>query len=181
VQGVPPHGTNPDGNGHLELLDPFNEHVSGETVGGPAEVAEPVQLASTGSYVLLPSEKGWVPALDLSDGNDFPLPLSSLPNPPRSPLSSPAPTVSNQQVVGTVGPNREALLGGTPVVVGTVVADVTLPRADSAGGGTPGGKVGDRVLLMLALASLGLGLILWAASYMRKERKGSGKRQEGRE
>jgi hypothetical protein len=174
AQGIPPYGTNPAGGGQIELLDPFNEHVSGlagENLSGvPAEPVAPVQLSSTSSYVLLASSSGWQPTLDLAEGDDPPLPLSSLP----VPTAAPALALSTQTVIERAGPGGDALLSGTPVVVSTVAPvgkGVTLPRDDSANSGASRSKMWDRVLLVFGAAILGIGLIVWAASYVRGSRE----------
>lgn len=181
VQGVPPYGTNPDGNGHLELLDAFNEHVGDDASGEPDEPgasAEPVipmlplQISSTSSYVLLPSERGWVPALDLAEGSAPSMPLPSFPELPKLPTPSPVGTLSTQEVVETAGPSRDTILRGTPVVVGTVAIVGTLADGAALPGGSThagvrGGRIGDRVLFLLGAALLGFGLLWWAASHTR--------------
>lgn len=213
VQGTPPYGTNPPGGGHLELLDPYNEHVSGLVSGDvpgapvePAEAMEAKQLASasasagagTSNYVLVPSYTGWVPALDLASGSDPPQPLSSLPLLPVSrPLSlavsTPAPAQSARKGLETAGPRGDALLWGTPVVVGTVapVADgVEFPQGGSTGArpvGALGGRIVERVLLLFGVAIVGAGLLLLAATHAgrgnegRRSRRGRRNRRERRD
>ena len=173
AQGVPPYGTNPLGGGHIEMLDAFNEHV-GKEPGAPAEPVWPLQLASTSSHVLLPTANGWVPALDLAEGSALPLPLSTLSPPSLSPPTPLTPLPAAPKVVETVGPSRDALLRGSPVVVGTVApvaAGAAFPREGSTGAGSTRGSVWDKVLLVVGSAILGIGLLLWAASYARGRQK----------
>ena len=161
-QGLPPYGNNPAGGGHLELLDPFNEHVGSEPGSEePGVPAEAVQLAVMSSYVLMAAPGGWVSALDLAAPSETPLPLISIPAASLTPIAA--------TVVQTIGPGGEVGLFGTPVVVGTVGAVVAYPggmgKTDAVGLRGGGG-----IILVLGAMVAGIGLLLWASSYVRRDR-----------